>query len=117
MADKKPELVACTFDSSETPKIIDQAAPPQVISCTFGKDSEPKEGCKDEEECKKKCGTPPSCPKCGKADNVIKIVFGMPSPEMLKHSEDGHVALGGCCPPMDGEKPRNYKCKTCNEEF
>ena len=75
---------------------------PEVVACNFGA-SDNK--------------TVPSCPNCEKTDNVVKIVFGKPSPEMMKQAQDGKVALGGCCPPMDGQKPRSYKCKTCNKEF
>ena len=128
--DTKPELVSCTFDSKEIPKpteepearvvacTIHKELEPQVVACTFdqssgqGGDSE-KKG----EECKDKKDTPPPCPKCGTSSNVVKIVFGMPTPALAKEAEDGKVALGGCCPPMPGEKSRNYKCKTCKADF
>lgn len=53
------------------------------------------------------------CPICG-SKNVINIVYGMPSYELLQESEQGKVKLGGCeivegCP--------EYICKDCNHEW
>lgn len=128
--DTKPELVSCTFDSSKMPKPIEPEAhvvactihkelEPQVVACTFDQNAGRSESEKKEEECKKDEDTnlPPSCPKCGNNSNVVKIVFGLPTPELAKEAEDGKIALGGCCPPMPGEKCRTYKCKTCKHDF
>ena len=111
MSESKPEIIACTFDLSEPREIT--VPTPQLVSCTF---EDPKKDKKDEEKCPRS-DTIPACPKCGKSDNVVKIVFGKPSPELMQHAKDGLVALGGCCPPMTGEKPRDYKCKICNDDF
>ena len=124
MEESKPELVACTFGASDTPAII-QVCPPQLVSCTFDKEDASKvdsqecgkECPKDKDKCERNKETVPNCPKCGKAENVVKIVFGYPSPELMQHAKDGMVALGGCCPLMDREHSRNHKCKSCNEEF
>ena len=120
MEESKPEVVACTFGVSETPTVTE--VPPQIVKCTFdnveANKVDPQEcGKEDEEKCKRGDTTFPSCPQCGKADSVVKIVFGYPSPELMQHAKDGKVALGGCCPPMDGEQPRKHKCNSCNEEF
>ena len=53
------------------------------------------------------------CPKC-KSDNVVNIIYGEPSPSLLKKSQDGEVELGGCI--IDSDSPR-YKCKSCINEF
>ena len=53
------------------------------------------------------------CPKC-KSDNVVNIIYGEPSPSLLKRSQDGEVKLGGCI--IDSDSPR-YKCKSCMNEF
>jgi hypothetical protein len=53
------------------------------------------------------------CPKC-KSDNVVNIIYGEPSPSLLKRSQDGEVELGGCI--IDSDSPR-YKCKSCMNEF
>ena len=61
--------------------------------------------------------TAPACPKCGKSESVIKFIWGRPSPELMQQAKDGLVALGGCCPPLPGENPKNYKCKACSNDF
>ena len=35
------------------------------------------------------------CPRCH-SDEVVPILYGMPSPEMVEGSKAGRVALGGC---------------------
>ncbi len=39
--------------------------------------------------------TSTACPKCGSRD-VLPIIYGMPSEEMVEESIAGRVALGGC---------------------
>jgi hypothetical protein len=39
---------------------------------------------------------PRRCPVCGSAW-VLKIVYGMPGPELAAAAQRGEVALGGCC--------------------
>jgi hypothetical protein len=55
----------------------------------------------------------PNCPKCQSGD-VVRIVFGYPSPEMMESSERGEVSLGGCCvTPNDPD----WHCKDCEHEW
>lgn len=51
------------------------------------------------------------CPDCG--GELIPIVYGFPSPEIMEKAERGEVSLGGCVLPGFG----NYHCKSCNEDF
>lgn len=44
---------------------------------------------------------PCKCPKCG--GKVVKIVYGMPTPELYEQSERKEVILGGCCIHEDGD--------------
>ena len=44
---------------------------------------------------------------------VVKIVFGYPSPGLLEESKKGNVVLGGCCPRPGIE----FHCKACKKEF
>ena len=121
----EPELVSCTFDSSspdaEAHTVlcnVHKQPEPQVVACTFDATPTGDKTKNDDEKCKKKKGAScPSCPKCGKSDNVVKIIFGMPTPELVKEEEEGKIALGGCCPPMPGDPPRDYKCKACKDVF
>ena len=39
--------------------------------------------------------TSTTCPKCGSQD-VLPILYGMPSREMTEESIAGKIALGGC---------------------
>ena len=93
----KPELAVCTFEKS---KPCEDKGAGEVGECQTKEDKSPM-----------------NCPKCGKPDNVVKIVFGLPTPELTKQADAGEVALGGCCMPGPEDPSRNYKCKTCNEEF
>ncbi len=53
-------------------------------------------------------GVSKRCPKCGRKNNVIPIVYGLPSSGMQKKERDGKVRLGGC--KMTGCDPTWY-CK------
>lgn len=53
------------------------------------------------------------CPKCG-SNNVINIIYGMPSYELFLESEKGKVRLGGC---EIIEGCSEYACKDCNHEW
>lgn len=53
------------------------------------------------------------CPKC-KSKKVIPIVYGYPSAEMWKLSEEGKIELGGCC-VMNNDP--EYFCKDCGNKF
>ena len=54
------------------------------------------------------------CPICKKSDKVIPIVYGFPSPELVKEAKKGKVRLGGCqvsfCMP-------HWYCKRDAKEF
>jgi len=56
---------------------------------------------------------PPSCPACGSGD-VVPIVYGFPSGELLRESEEGKVVLGGCC--VTGEDPQ-WCCRKCGDAW
>ena len=52
------------------------------------------------------------CPRCDSQD-VISVVYGLPSEEMVEESIAGRVALGGCavwsgCP--------DHVCQNCGHE-
>ena len=52
------------------------------------------------------------CPRCN--SNLVKIVYGMPSPEMIAKAEKKEIYIGGCevneCPPI-------YHCYKCNINY
>ncbi len=54
---------------------------------------------------------PPACPKCGSSENVVPIVYGYPSAELMAAAERGEVKLGGCV--ITGDDPQWY-CKACS---
>lgn len=54
----------------------------------------------------------PTCPKCGKADEVVKVVYGYPSVEAQILSKREQVKLGGCA--IGEEK---WYCKRCERKF
>lgn len=57
------------------------------------------------------------CPKCGK-EELVKIVYGFPAPELFELADKGLVKLGGCCVPIDFRSNRNnYYCNNCDEEI
>ena len=53
------------------------------------------------------------CPKCH-SEGVIKIIYGLPSDELIKESRQGKFALGGCC--VDESNP-NWECHNCDNRF
>ncbi len=56
----------------------------------------------------------PGCPFCGYEDQVVRIVYGYPSPEMIEQSRRGEVALGGCCIGPDADA---WYCRGCMRTF
>ena len=44
----------------------------------------------------------PRCPACG-ADDVVPVVYGFPSADMLDAAERGEIVLGGCV--VDPDSP------------
>jgi hypothetical protein len=53
------------------------------------------------------------CPKCG-SDQIIRIVYGLPSIAMAQSEERGKIKLGGCCITEDDN---THYCKNCEYEF
>ncbi|MFB3815275.1 MAG: hypothetical protein ACE14L_14310 [Terriglobales bacterium] len=56
----------------------------------------------------------PVCPFCGYDDQVVRIFYGMPGPEVIQESRQGEVALGGCC---IGPNSHNWYCRGCLQTF
>ena len=52
------------------------------------------------------------CQSCG--GELLPLVFGYPSPEMMKAATRGETALGGCVLPED---PPLYECSACDSRF
>ncbi len=54
------------------------------------------------------------CPRC-KSEDVVEIIYGMPTEELLKEIEKkGNYWLGGCCISPDNP---DYHCKNCDYEW
>lgn len=55
------------------------------------------------------------CPRCGNG-NPLELVYGMPSGEMMKAVNDGHIALGGSV--ITDSNPA-YRCRAegCGTEW
>lgn len=52
------------------------------------------------------------CPKCG--ENLVEIIYGMPSSELFEAEERGEVVIGGC--EVTGNDPA-YRCKKCDIDY
>ena len=50
------------------------------------------------------------CPKCGKSDSVVRVVYGMPSPMGEASANRGEIIFGGC--NVDEGNPTHY-CRSC----
>lgn len=55
-----------------------------------------------------------TCPVCRCSDEVVPVIYGMPSYELFLEAERGLVRLGGCC--VSEENPQWY-CKRDDREF
>lgn len=53
------------------------------------------------------------CPQC-RAEKVIPIKYGEPSPKLVQDAENGKAWIGGCCATEDSPK---WHCPTCGAEF
>jgi hypothetical protein len=53
------------------------------------------------------------CPKCGSL-NVIKIVYGPPTNQMILSAKEDKIKLGGCS--ISGSAPK-FHCKDCKNEW
>jgi molybdenum cofactor cytidylyltransferase len=55
-----------------------------------------------------------TCPVCRRSDEVVSVIYGMPSHELFLEAERGLVRLGGCC--VSDENPQWY-CRLDDLEF
>jgi hypothetical protein len=53
-----------------------------------------------------------ACSYCGEKDEVIPILYGVPTHAGFMRAERGEVYLGGC-----EVSPYGYYCKRCDREF
>lgn len=53
------------------------------------------------------------CPRCH-SDEVLRVVYGMPSPEMVEESIAGRVALEG---RMAWPEAPDWRCAVCGHEW
>jgi hypothetical protein len=53
------------------------------------------------------------CPRCG-AEDVVKIVYGLPTRVTMEDLYAGKVALGGCMISPDSP---DYVCDSCGHEW
>lgn len=51
----------------------------------------------------------PKCPNCG-SENVVPIMYGVPTPEMVERSAKGEIKLGGYAV---GPDMPDWSCKDC----
>lgn len=59
----------------------------------------------------------PPCPRCGRADRVVPIGYGLPVPDWMRQpgaEEEEDYVLGGCCITPDSPA---WACRRCGEEF
>jgi hypothetical protein len=56
----------------------------------------------------------PACPFCSYDDQVVRIVYGQPTPELVEQSQRGEVALGGSC---IGPDAHDWYCRGCLRSF
>lgn len=56
---------------------------------------------------------PKTCEKCG--GNVVKILYGEPTSESFKRSEEHKLVIGGCL-IIDGVSP-DWECINCHQQF
>ena len=53
------------------------------------------------------------CPRCG-SKKAIEIIYGMPTGEAFKMSEEGKLVIGGCCQELDDP---DRSCPDCKHEW
>ena len=61
---------------------------------------------------------PRKCPVCG--NKVVKIVYGMPGPELMEQAMSVEVILGGCCIISDengNQLDPEFGCVECGTRF
>ena len=54
------------------------------------------------------------CPVCN--ENLVQIIYGMPTPEAFEKAEKKEIYLGGCEVFVGLEQPI-YHCYNCNNNF
>ena len=59
-------------------------------------------------------GKAPACPRCGSADQVIPIVYGLPNERGFDAARRGEIRLGGC---LVSEDSPAWWCRGCDREF
>lgn len=53
---------------------------------------------------------PPPCPKCGSAKEVVPVLYGYATRELMEEARQGKFVLGGCV--LSSSSPDWY-CKAC----
>ena len=53
------------------------------------------------------------CPACG-VEDAVRVVHGLPGPELIRAAERGLVVLGGC---RVAEDPTAFHCRACAHEW
>ncbi|MGD8719012.1 MAG: hypothetical protein PVH29_09345 [Candidatus Zixiibacteriota bacterium] len=56
----------------------------------------------------------PACPVCGSKKNVVPIVYGKPSWELVEAARRGEVVIEGCVHPEDAPE---WHCRSCGREW
>ena len=54
------------------------------------------------------------CPVCGKSDEVVRILYGLPTNEAFEDEQAGKLHIGGCC--ISPNSPKWFR-KRCDKEF
>jgi hypothetical protein len=87
------------FDVAETPasNAIDSAPLPTEENVTMSDSTQPKQ----------------SCRVCG-SEEILPVVYGLPTPETVARAAMGEVLLGGCV--IMGEQP-GWRCSQCGTPF
>ena len=57
---------------------------------------------------------PGQCPKCGRSDAVVSIVYGYPTFETQQAADRGEISLAGC---EVGDIDPRYTCRRCLISF
>lgn len=57
--------------------------------------------------------SPKACPRC-RSDEVVPVVYGMPSAELVEQSRAGRVALGG---EVHWPEAPDWRCVACGHEW
>ena len=62
---------------------------------------------------KRRSFRPSACPQCG-SNRVVRIVYGLPGPELMHKAQAGEVVLGGCC--ITANDPQ-WQCQDCRHRW